>query len=129
MTDDLRIPRHGKAGVAFAGVEFQDAAIFLASFISGLIMGRWWGLWGYIVLPFAGYQVNRFYVDWKSNSTPGQFRQWLFEWGILGYSRAFDAQQTVFVGDGKIINKGSVQMNDLLLENASQAAGAQHGTE
>ena len=104
--------------MAFAGVEFGDALLFLISLIAGFILGRWWGLWGYLGLPIAGYITNKSYLTWKANVTPGQFRQWLFELGIFGYSKAFSSQKTIFIGDGKVINRGAATMNNRILESA-----------
>ena len=64
MSIDLyRIPRHGKAGVAFLGVELGDAAIVIVSVFLGLIVGMRYGPPAYLGIPVTGFFINKLYVD------------------------------------------------------------------
>ena len=116
LNEEHAIPRHGKAGVAFLGVEFGDAFIVIGSVFAGLLIGSQIGLAGYLGVPMGGYFLNKLYVDWRSKSLPGQFRQRLFELGLAGYGRHFKAAEVVFVGDATVINPGS----SALLDDISQ---------
>jgi hypothetical protein len=111
-SDDTTIPRFAKAGVAFLGVEFNDALILFASIFLGLFMGPSLGTGAYLGIPVAGFFINRLYIDWRSAALPGQVRAFLFSTGMGGYSKAFKSRQVVFVGDGVVINTGSSKMLD-----------------
>ena len=113
MSNDIvKIPRHGKAGVAFLGVELNDAFILIASIFIALLAGGSLGTGAYIGIPVAGFFLNRLYVDWRSNALPGQFQATLFTLGFRGYSRAFKSRDTVFIGDANVINAGASKAVD-----------------
>ena len=105
--ENMRIPRYGDAGVAFAGVELKDAVIVLVSIFLALIFGGKVGTLGYIGFPVAGYFLNRLYVDRRSSQLPGQFRAYLFAQGLLGYSKSLQSKEILFIGDADGINPGS----------------------
>jgi hypothetical protein len=110
----FKIPRKGGANVAFLGAELKDAVPVLASVFIGIFCGSalGWGNLGYLGIPFAGYFLNRMYIDWQSKTLPGAFRNFLFSKGLAGYSQALKSQQTVFKGDGLVINPGTSQRID-----------------
>lgn len=107
-----QIPRYARAGVAFLGVEFGDALILVGSIFAALLLGKTLGTGAYIGIPVAGFYINRAYIEWRSKSLPGQWASLLFRWGLVGYSKAFSARETVFVGDAIIINPGSRECVD-----------------
>jgi len=129
--EEHAIPRHGNAGVAFLGVEFGDAFIVIGSVFAGLFVGSLIGVPGYLGVPMGGYFLNKLYVDWRSKSLPGQFRQRLFELGLAGYGRHFRAAEVVLVGDATVINPGSSGLLDELSRRARVAKdgsqGGRHG--
>jgi hypothetical protein len=105
--DAFEIPRYGNAKVAFLGTEIGDAKIFLASLFIGLFAGKFipgMGVKGYLGVPVLGYFLNRAWVDWKVKSSPGYIHAFLYRIGLYSYSSAFSSKNTVFVGDGAIIN-------------------------
>ena len=106
----LEIPRHGKAGVAFAGVELNDCIILIASVFLALPIGSVYGTPGFLGVPFAGYMLNKSYVTWRATAMPGQFKIFTFKMGFGGFSRAFDHQKTVFVGDSVVLNTGATRL-------------------
>lgn len=101
------IPRHAGAGIAFLGVELNDALILLASLFIGLLCGPFFGTVSYLAVPAGGYVLNRFYLEWRNKSLPGQTKAYLFSIGLASYSRALTSRGVVFVGDGNIINPSS----------------------
>lgn len=119
------IPRHGKAGVAFLGVELKDAVILIGSVFIGLFAGTVVGFSGYIGVPVFGYFVNKAYLDWKTSRLPGYFRSFLFTLGFAGYSPAFQQRNTVYIGDAVVINPGSAAMLDAI---SSASIRATNGT-
>lgn len=103
-----KIPRRGRAGVAFAGVELADAWIFLLSIPVGLFVGGFLGMGtkAFLGLPLAGYFLNRSLLAWQARQMPGALREWLFAQGISGYSRRLTSQQVLFTGDGAVLLPG-----------------------
>ena len=124
-TDGFSIPRHGKAGVAFLGVQLNDAAIFIASIILGVLIGAVVGWGGYIAVPAAGYFVNKAYLDWKGARLPGYLRAFLFTIGLAGYSDGFKHKDTIYIGDGVVINTGSTAMLDAITSSSKGRNGTQ----
>jgi hypothetical protein len=116
---EFEIPRYARAGVAFLGVELQDAAILIGSVFVGLAVGSVLGGMYYIVVPIGGYALNRVYLDWRTNALPGELRAKLYAAGIWGYSRAFPTRDTVYIGDAVVINPNG-------LEDASKVIRAAH---
>ena len=103
MNDLHEIPQYGGAKVAFAGVEIQDASILGIGIALGFICGLKFGT-PYYLLAGAGYVINKSYVEWKTRNLPGYLRQILYKMGLIGYSRAFDSQDCIYVGDNVISN-------------------------
>ena len=104
-----RIPRRAKAGIAFAGVELKEATPLLGSVFGGLAAGQIWGWAGYLGVPLAGYIVNRLYLDWKSGRLPGELRVLMYKIGFMSFSKAFDRQQKLFIGNSVVINPMSTE--------------------
>lgn len=104
----FKIPRRGKAGVAFAGVELADAWILLASIPLAIIVGGFFGggTKAFIGIPVVGFFLNRTLLEWQSHQMPGALREWMFSHGIAGYSGKLDSQQTIFTGDNTILIPG-----------------------
>jgi hypothetical protein len=119
----FRIPKRGDAGVAFLGVEIQDAIIVIGSVFVGLFCGSAldMGNVGYLGIPIAGYAVNRLYIDWQSKTLPGAFRNFLFSLGFAGYSESLKSQKTVFIGDNQIINPAASQVVDEYMKKATRS--------
>lgn len=120
INQSFRIPKRGDAGVAFLGVELQDAVIVIGSVFVGLFCGSVleMGNVGFLGIPIAGYAVNRVYIDWQSRTLPGAFRNFLFSVGLSGYSDALKNQKTIFVGDNQIINPAASQVVDEFVKKA-----------
>ena len=119
--DDFKIPRYADAGVAFLGVELNDALILIASVFLGLAAGTQFGAPAYIGVPVVGFFVNKAFIDWRSKSLPGQFRVVLFRIGLVGYSRAFKGGDVVFVGDATVINPASGELADAVTATRRKA--------
>lgn len=105
----FHIPRHGGAGPSLFGVEFKETYILIVSVFIALIAGRFFGAIAYIGIPFAGFHINKKFLEWKEHKLPGFFRSVLFGAGLKSYSKAFKSQSVVFVGDGKVINSGNAK--------------------
>lgn len=113
-SEGFEIPRHGKAGVAFLGVELSDAWILILSVFIGLGAGSLLqlGVKAYVGIPIGGYILNKLFVDWRSKSVPGELRNYLFRTGLMGYTNAFKGGNVVFEGDSKVINPDSQALID-----------------
>ena len=119
--DEYRIPRHADAGVAFLGVELNDALILIGSVFVGLAAGTQFGAPAYIGVPVLGFLLNKSFLVWRSKSLPGQFRVTLFRIGLVGYARSFKGGDVVFVGDGTVINPAPLQPTATAFLNTSKA--------
>lgn len=102
-----KIPRHGKAGVAFAGATLAEAAPLIASIFIALGVGSLVGWMGYLGVPLVGYIISKSYVEWKKGRLPGHLAVVLYKRGLVPFSRAFDKRNKVFVGNSSVINPGS----------------------
>lgn len=120
-SEDNRIPRHAKAGVAFLGVELNDALILIASIFIGLFAGRVYGTGAYLGVPAAGYWLNKQYVQWRSGTLPGQFKAWLFRMGIRGYNGPFSSNKVIFAGDSTVTNPSSRKMVKQIIKETQTA--------
>lgn len=109
---EFEIPRHGNAGVAFLGVELADAWLVIASVFAGLALGTHFGPVAYLGIPVGGFMLNKWYVDLRSRALPGQVRAALYRAGLVGYSKAFEAADTVYIGDWTVINPASSELVD-----------------
>lgn len=111
MSMPLRIPKRGKAGVAFMGVEFSNAWPLLLSIFVALITGGplGGGAMFYLGVPVAGFFLNKMYVEVRSKQLPGAVREWLYSIGLSGYSSKITSQQVVFKGDNTVINPASTE--------------------
>ena len=110
MSDrEIMIPKYANAGVAFAGVEFDDVYLIFAGVIFGVIAAGFFhlGLIGFPGIPLVCFVINTWYLDWKESATPGQLRALMFRLGILGYSPAFPTANLIYVGDSKALHPGS----------------------
>ena len=112
-----RVPKNGKAGVAFAGVAIADASPLLASIFIGLVVGQFIGWVGYVGVPVAGYVVTKVYIDWKKGRLPGHLSALLYKNGLGSYSRAFDKKNKVFVGNSSVVNPSSEKLVDAAHQN------------
>lgn len=114
MSDrQIIIPKFAGAGVAFAGVEIQDASLLLAGVLVGFVAG-WLGLGlkGFVGIPLVCYFATTWYLEWKEGTAPGQLRTILYRAGLVGYSRAFPTANMVYIGDSKALNPASRQLLD-----------------
>jgi hypothetical protein len=116
------VPKHGKAGVAFAGVEMKDAWLLIGSTFVGLILGSLFGWIAYVGIPLLGYIGTKQYVEWKSSRLPGYFAELLYRFGVAGYSAAFDRKQKLFIGDAKVVNPSALQLGAIVRAEANSAA-------
>ncbi len=119
----FRIPKRGDADVAFLGVEIKDAIIVIGSVFVGLFCGSAldMGNVGYLGMPFGGYVLNRWYIDWQSKTLPGALRNFLFSLGLAGYSESLKSQKTVFIGNNQIINPSASQVVDEYMKKATRS--------
>lgn len=108
--EPFHIPKHGGAGPSFLGVEFKDTYILILSIFVAIPAGKMFGTLFYLGIPYAGYHINRKYLEWKAKSLPGFFRTFLFRLGIKGYSKGFTSKKVVFVGDGRVIHPGNKRL-------------------
>lgn len=112
------IPKHGKADVAFLGVEFKDTYLLILSVIFGLTFGQQFGLFGQIGIPVIGYMLNKSFLDWKKSQLPGYTNEFLYKLGIKGFSSGMNKSNKIFVGDARPINTGlSKQVAKIIREN------------
>jgi hypothetical protein len=120
---EFEIPRHASAGIAFLGVDLNDALILIGSIFVALGAGAVLGGMYYIVVPIIGYVLNRIYLDWRTNALPGDLRAKLYAAGIVGYSRALQSRDTVYVGDAVVINPDSLSDAGVVIDGARASAG------
>jgi len=118
------VPRHGKAGVAFAGAELKDAWFLIASVFMGLVLGSVFGWAAYAGFPLLGYLGTKIYIDWKSRRLPGYFAELSYRLGVSGYSSAFDRKKKLFIGDGRVVNPAALQMGAVVRAQARGGAAA-----
>jgi hypothetical protein len=110
-----RVPKHGKADVAFAGAQLSDAWLLIGSVFVAMVAGSMFGWVAYVGVPMVGFFGT---IQWKSNNLPGRFRVLLYRWGLAGYSAAFNRKKKLFIGDGKIINPGALHMGAIARADA-----------
>jgi hypothetical protein len=118
-----RVPRHGKADVAFAGAQLGDAWLLILSIFGALVLGSVFGWAAYIGVPLAGYFLTKTYIQWKSKNLPGHFQVLLYRVGIMGFSSAFNRRKKLFIGDSKIVNPSALQMGAVIRADAPPAGG------
>lgn len=118
-----RVPKHGKADVAFAGAQLGDAWFLIGSVFAAMIAGSLFGWGAYIGIPMLGYFVTKAYIQWKSNNLPGHLTVLLYRLGMTGYSAAFDRKKKLFIGDGSIVNPGALQMGAIIRAEAQAVSG------
>lgn len=131
MSEEFDIPKHAAAGVAFLGVELSDAVIALLGLVIGLVAFLKFGAMGFIGCSAGGFFLNKAYLEWREGLPAGQVRARLFESGLGVYSNGFKGGDTVFVGDGVVINPDSGELLDrleLTLQLEQQRARASRGT-
>jgi hypothetical protein len=124
-----RVPKHGKADVAFAGAELSDAWGLIASIFIAMVAGSIFGWMAYLGIPLIGYVGTKMYIQWKSNNLSGFLGVVLYRLGIAGYSSAFDRKQKLFIGDSKIVNPNALRMGALVREDASEMVGIELDAE
>lgn len=115
---DERVPKHGKADVAFAGAQLSDAWLLIASVFVAMVAGSMFGWVAYVGVPMLGFFGTKAYIQWKSNNLPGLFRVLLYRWGVAGFSAAFNRKKKLFIGDGKIINPSALHMGAIVRADA-----------
>lgn len=101
-----KIPRHGKAGVAFAGATFTEAMPFIISLFLAVGIGYKVGWMGYLFTPVVGFLASRAYVDWKKGRLPGHLAVVLYKRGLATFSKAFSNPKKVFIGNNRVVNPG-----------------------
>jgi hypothetical protein len=118
-----RVPRHGKADVAFAGAQLGDAWLLIGSVFVAMVLGSVIGWLAYVGIPVMGYLATKAYIRWKSNNLPGHLAVVLYRFGMAGYSAAFNRQHKLFVGDARVINPGALQMGAIVRADAGDDDG------
>jgi hypothetical protein len=98
------IPRHGRAGVAFAGVELHQAWISLAGFMVGFIVAANVGAFTGLAVIAGSYFLNKVVVELQQGAMPGWLSETAYALGIRGYSRGLARQQSIYRGDAKAGN-------------------------
>lgn len=116
-----KVPRHGKADVAFAGAELRDAWLLILSIFVGLVVGAIFGWVAYIGIPVAGYFATKAYIEWKKNNLPGYLTLLMYRLGLTGYSNAFNRKKKLFIGDSKIINPSAARLGAIVRADAQSA--------
>lgn len=121
MSEEFDIPKHGSAGVAFLGVEFNDSIVTILGVFIGLGLGVKYGALPCIGCAAGGFIVNKAYLDWRDGLPPGHLRSKLFQLGLLGYSKALKSSDVVFVGDATVINPSSTEEIDRIETGVGKA--------
>lgn len=119
-----KVPRNGKAGVAFAGVSLAEASPLLVSFFIGLALGSFIGWKGYVGAPVLGYFITKAYLEWKKGRLPGHLAVSLYKTGLVPFSKAFDKPKKIFVGNSTVINPASSKLIDAALKAQQRQAVA-----
>jgi hypothetical protein len=112
MNEEFDIPKHGGAGVAFLGVEFDDSIVTILGVFLGLGLGIKYGALAAIGMSAGAFMLNKAYLDWREGLPAGHLRSTLFQLGLYGYSCAFRSADVVFMGDGVVINPANAQLVD-----------------
>lgn len=118
-----RVPKHGKADVAFAGAQMGDAWLLIGSVFVAMVAGSLFGWGAYIGIPVLGYFLTKAYIQWKSNNLPGHLTVLLYRVGMAGYSGAFNRKKKLFIGDGRIVNPGALRMGAVVREGTRMVSG------
>jgi len=118
-----RVPKHGKADVAFAGAQLGDAWLLIGSVFAALVAGSLFGWGAYIGIPLLGYVMTKAYIQWKTNHLPGHLNVLLYRLGMTGYSVAFNRKKKLFIGDGSIVNPGALQMGAIIRAEGQAISG------
>ena len=98
------IPKRANSGVQFLGVNMGDAMPFVICFVMGLLLIRPFGPMFFFITAGIGYFITKALVLWKERNPPGAIQAWLYSKGIFGYSKVFDKQNKLFLGDNTIEN-------------------------
>ncbi|MFS2023488.1 hypothetical protein [Massilia sp. CT11-137] len=116
-----RVPKHGKADVAFAGAQLGDAWLLIGSVFAAMVAGGIFGWVAYIGIPVLGYLLTKAYIQWKSNNLPGHLQVLLYRVGLAGYSAAFNRKKKLFIGDSRIVNPAALQIVAVVRDDARSA--------
>lgn len=123
-----RVPKYGKADVAFAGAELKDAWLLIGSVFAGLVLGSLFGWAAYVGIPVLGYFGTKAYIEWKSKHLPGHFTALAYRFGVSGYSTALNRKRKRFIGDARVVNPGSLQMGAIVRADSVSVAAVDEGT-
>ncbi|WP_049096369.1 hypothetical protein [Burkholderia cepacia] len=116
MSIKFRIPRYGGADAAFLGVQFKDTYILIVSVLVAFVAGKFLGTFAYLGIPFAGYHINKKYIEWRNAKLDGFVRAFLYRFGVASYGkRGFKSQRTLYIGDATVINPRSKLLVDAVL--------------
>lgn len=118
-----KIPKHGKADVAFAGAQLGDAWLLIISVFAGMVVGSVFGWLAYVGIPVSGYFLTKAYIQWKSNNLPGYLTVLLYRVGMTGYSHAFNRKKKLFIGDSKVVNPSALQVPSIVRLEAQKQVG------
>ena len=99
-----RIPKRANSGVQFLGVNMSDAMPFAICFVVGLLLIRPFGPMFFFITAGLGFFISKSLVLWKERNPPGAIHAWFFKIGVFGYSKTFDKQNKLFVGDNTVEN-------------------------
>jgi hypothetical protein len=116
-----RVPKHGKADVAFAGAQLGDAWLLIGSVFVAMVIGSIFGWLAYIGIPVLGYFLTKAYIQWKNNNLPGHLNVLLYRVGLTGYSAAFDRKKKLFIGDSTIVNPAALRIAAVVRGDARAA--------
>ncbi|ABX19883.1 hypothetical protein KTE60_15965 [Burkholderia multivorans] len=122
MSIKFRIPRYGGAGPALFGVQFKDTYILILSLLIAAVAGKFYGTPAYLGIPFAGYHINKKYIEWCNERLEGFARVALFRLGLKGYGR-FKSQKTLYIGDATVINPRNRHLIESILDPSSKEKG------
>jgi len=129
--NQVRIPKYARAGVAFAGVEIQDAFIVIGGVLVGFVAGAFLGLGikAFVGITVLCYLANTWYLDWKEDAPAGHLSAKLFRLGLSGYSRAFPTANMVYVGDSNALNPASHHLIAKSLQEPGHQGEESHGAQ
>lgn len=119
MADEVQeIPEHGRAGVAFLGVEFRDGVGLIASVFGGVIGAVLvhWSL--FIILPGLGWAGTKLFLEWKRAQMDGYLAMTLFRFGLKKLTSAFKHRRTIYVGDSAVANPALTDELDAITKRA-----------
>jgi len=124
-TEENQIPQHGKAGVAFAGVELSEGWPLIASIFVALPLGKIYSWMFYFAIPLGTFFVVKQYLQWLKNESDDFWTAFAYRFGMTSISPAFDDQKQIFIGDPVI---ASPRQSHFLKDHITSETHGTHDT-